>query len=74
MVCILRANAPLRLNARIKRVEATRNWLSLPMVGTKGVPEEACQSSSSDESMDVVWIGGLCVFGKPIGRQERKTA
>ncbi|KAK4462103.1 hypothetical protein QBC42DRAFT_305897 [Cladorrhinum samala] len=44
-----------------KRVEATRNWLSLPMVGTKGVPEEACQSSSSDESMDVVWIGGLYI-------------
>lgn len=51
---ILRANAPLRVKPRSSRTNATRNWLSLPTVGTKGELDAACQTSSSDESIKTV--------------------
>lgn len=48
---ILRVNAPPRTKPRTSRVKATRNWLPFPMVGTKGEPAAACQTSCSEESM-----------------------
>jgi len=48
---ILRKKAPLSPRPNTSREKPTRKWLSFPMVGTNGLPDAACQTSWSAESM-----------------------
>lgn len=43
---------PKEKRPRSRRTKATRNCVPLPTVGRKGLPEAACQTSMSFESMD----------------------
>lgn len=47
----LRAKIAVRERPMRSRTNPTRNWLCLPIVGRKGLPDAACQTSCSDESM-----------------------
>lgn len=40
-------------------MNATKNWLPLPMTGRNGLPAAACQTSCSEESMCYSFVDGV---------------
>lgn len=58
---ILRVKAPVKLKPTRRRREATKNCVPLPTVGRNGLPDAACQTSISGES---IWSGEQLVVAE----------
>lgn len=67
---ILRVKAPVKVKPMRRRRKATRNWVPLPTVGRNGLPDAACQTSSSGES---IWSRELGRRKENVGQFEAEA-
>jgi hypothetical protein len=52
----LRPKYPVRRRPIVNNVKPTKNWLSFPIVGVKGLPEALSQTECSDDSIRMKFV------------------